>query len=504
MSAIRAQGRLKGRKPIAVIDIGSNSVRLVIYEGLVRSPTVLFNEKILCGLGRGIAINGKLESSSVDIALRTLKRFRALCEQLEANDIHVLATAASREAKNGPQFIKSAEKILGVPINVLTGTQEAEYCANGVISSFYKPEGLIGDLGGGSLELVAVKNTKIGGGVTLPLGGIRLQDMSSNNLAEASRIAKTYLKKSVVLEQCKGQKFYAVGGTWRNLAKLYMNVIRYPLPVMHAYEVDAKELIVFLQMVAEQDINDIPGISAISKNRRQLLSYGIAVLTELFYIMAPKTIVFSGAGVREGFLYTILGKKVQKQDPLIAAADEMTVLRARSPKHALELIEWTQQAFQLFKLDETENERRYREAACLLSDIDWRVHPDYRGNQASTQIAYGGYPGIDHLGRVFIALTIFFRNQGISKENEAPPFISLATPKIVERAKILGAIMRVANAFCTSTAGILSEFRWKKQKKGAILVVPKIHRSLIAERPVGRLQQLSKLVNIPLKYTIGK
>ena len=182
-----AQGRLRGRKPVAVIDIGSNSVRLVVYEGLVRSPTVLFNEKILCGLGKGLAKTGRLEPESVEMALRTLRRFYAICEQIDVAAIHTLATAAAREANNGPSFIRDAEQILKTNIRVLTGKEEATYSAFGIISTFHHPDGIAGDLGGGSLELVDIHETNVGEGVTLPLGGLRLQDMSDNDIGKADR-----------------------------------------------------------------------------------------------------------------------------------------------------------------------------------------------------------------------------------------------------------------------------------------------------------------------------
>lgn len=254
MSAALAQGRLKGLKPVAVIDIGSNSIRVVIYEGIVRSPTVLFNEKILCGLGKGLAKTGKLNEKSVEAALRALKRFRALAEQAGAVSIHALATAAAREAKNGPDFIAQAEAILGRHIEVLSGKEEAHYSALGIISGFYQPKGVTGDLGGGSLELIAVDDHEVGEGITLPLGGLRLQDMSDGRLPEATKIARTELAKATLLEAHQGQVFYAVGGTWRNLAKLHMTAKNYPLHVMHGYEMDPAEAQSFLKRVAKGNL----------------------------------------------------------------------------------------------------------------------------------------------------------------------------------------------------------------------------------------------------------
>ncbi|WP_409362082.1 exopolyphosphatase [Bartonella heixiaziensis] len=502
MTYINAQGRLKGRKPIAVIDIGSNSVRLVVYEGLVRSPTVLFNEKILCGLGQGVAKTGFLEEKSIEMALRTLKRFRALCQQIGADEVYTLATAAAREAKNGLAFIQNAENILQNKIYLLSGSEEAVYSAYGVISTFYQPKGISGDLGGGSLELIDIDNSTVGKGITLPLGGLRLQYMSNNDIAVAAKIAREQFCTSANVYKGMARYFYAVGGTWRNLAKLHMATKHYRLPVMHGYEVDAVEMEGFLHLVASDSIDNMKGISAVSQNRRQLLSYGAIVLIELIQCMGVEKIIFSGAGVREGFLYSRLPQEIRSSDPLIAACTEMAILRARSPKQAEELIGFTSNAFEVFGISETENECRYRKAACLLADIGWRIHPDYRGNEAANQIALGSYSGISHEGRLYAALAVFFRNTGSLIEEESPSIFQLATKNIIEKARILGETMRIANLFSASTSGILPHLSWQKKTDHIVLHIPRCYADLLGERPLGRLKKLSKIIKIPLAFEI--
>ena len=286
-----AQGRLTGREPVSVVDIGSNSVRLVVYEGVVRAPTVLFNEKILCGLGKGIADTGRLNPKAVDGALAALKRFRALSLQAGARTIHVLATAAAREASNGSAFINAAKEILGVSIKVLTGREEAYFSAMGIISSFHRPDGIAGDLGGGSLELVDVKERVIGTGITLPLGGLRLADMAGGSLDKAQKIAKIELERAELLDAGKDRAFYAVGGTWRNLGKLHMGAAHYPLHVMHEYEIPYAEAVPFLRKVAKGEAAGIDGIETVSRNRQSLLPYGAIVLLEVIQKMRPKSIL---------------------------------------------------------------------------------------------------------------------------------------------------------------------------------------------------------------------
>lgn len=498
-----AQGRVQGRQPAAVIDIGSNSVRLVVYEGVNRSPTVLFNEKILCGLGKGLVKTHKLNAKAVQSALRALRRFRALADQAGAVSLDVLATAAAREAENGSMFIKEAEALLKEPIRVLSGREEAYYSALGIISGFHDPDGIAGDLGGGSLELVDVKGRQIGDGITLPLGGLRLQDMSDGDLTAAVTIARKYLASAKLLANGKGRTFYAVGGTWRNLAKLHMSATHYPLHVMHHYEIPFEEAQRFLKLVAVGDLEYMRGIEDVSKNRRSLLSYGAIALLETIKLMRPATVVFSALGVREGFLYSLLSENEQLEDPLISAADELAVLRARSPAYARELAEWTAGAFAALGYDETEDESRYRRAACLVADISWRAHPDYRGSQALNMISNAAFVGIDHPGRAYIALANFFRHEGITNSVADPELAAIASPRLLEYSRILAAIMRIVYPFSASMAGVVPYLSWKATANGIDLVVHKSKADLIGDVPEGRLQQLAKLTGKNLRMTVG-
>lgn len=500
----QAQGRLTGREPVSVVDIGSNSVRLVVYEGLVRAPTVLFNEKVLCGLGKGIADTGKLNAKAVENALSALKRFRALSAQAGAKTMYVLATAAAREASNGPSFIADAERLLGVEVKILTGPEEAYFSALGIISSVYRPDGIVGDLGGGSLELVDVRDRTIGAGITLPLGGLRLSDMAGGSLAKAQKLARQHLDKADVLNGGRGRAFYAVGGTWRNLAKLYMGAVHYPLHVMHEFEIPAADAVPFLKRVAKGEASLIEGIETVSRNRQSLLSFGAVVLLEVIQKMQPSSVIMSALGVREGFLYSLLPQDEQLEDPLISAAEELATLRARSPVHAHELAEWTGQVMQTIGLEESDNERRYREAACLLADIGWRAHPDYRGAQSLNIIAHGAFVGIDHPGRVYMALANFYRHEGMIDDALSDEMRSLAPPRLFERAKLLGALLRVVYLYSAAMPGVIPRLKIIPDGIGGYLfAVPADLADLAGERTENRLQQFAKLAGKPMRTVVS-
>ncbi|TGS09416.1 exopolyphosphatase [Mesorhizobium sp. M2E.F.Ca.ET.209.01.1.1] len=491
-----SQGRLQDRRPLSIIDIGSNSIRLVVYEGLARSPSLLFNEKMLAGLGRGIVSTGKLDPEAVTRSMEEFRRFSALSDQAGAEHMYVLATAAAREAGNGPDFIHRAEEVLKTEIRVLTGREEAYYSALGVISGFHPANGIAGDLGGGSLELIDINRESIGEGITLPLGGLRLQDMAKNSLVQAQKIARQELARAKLLKGGQGRTFYAVGGTWRNLARLHMEMTNYPLGIMHHYEISADSAQTFLRQVAKGEVEKVRGIEGVSKNRRSLLPYGAVVLQEIMAAMQPSKIVVSAQGVREGFLYSLLDAEEQKADPLISAAEELALLRSRSVHHAHDLVEWTGKAFKAFDIDETEDETRYRHAACLLADIGWRAHPEYRGRQSLNIIAHASFIGVDHPGRAYLALASAYRHDGIFNDGIAPEIKALAPPRLLERARVLAAMMRVVYLLTAAMPGVMPRLKWESRGNGALaLVLPTSLSDLYGERPAGRLAQLARITN---------
>lgn len=499
-----APGRIAGREPVAVIDIGSNSVRLVLYEGNARALTMLFNEKVLSGLGKGLAQTNRLDEKSAASALAALKRFRKLIDQSGVREVHPLATAAAREATNGPEFVAAAEEAIGTPIRILSGQDEAHYAAQGVMAGFHAPSGIAGDLGGGSLELVDIADGRIGRGLTLPLGGLRLQDLSGNDVAKARGIADTLVASCGMTGRAEGRPFFAVGGTWRNLAKLHMEQKRYPLHVMHGYEASAAEWMSFLDAVAKGDPDKLPGIAAVSKPRRTLLAFGAVAMQAVIRHLRPSTVVLSALGVREGYLYTLLPEAERAKDPLMEAADEFAVLRSRSPRHARELVGFSHRTFETLGLDESPYEERLRAAACLLSDVGWRAHPDYRGAQSLSMLTHAALSAVDHAGRAYLGLANYYRHEGDFEQTIMPEIHNLAGPRLMERARFIAALFRIAYILTASTPGILERLRWRQDPRGGFtLLLPPDLAGLISEKPIGRLEQFARIVDRKLRLDIG-
>lgn len=491
-----APGRLAGLTPVGVIDIGSNSVRLVVYEGLTRAPTPIFNEKALCGLGSEIASTGRLNEEAIENALATLKRYRALADQMQVGSLHVLATAAVREAENGEAFAEAAMEACQAPLSILTGRDEARLAGFGVISGLDRPNGLAGDMGGGSLELIDVSGHALGEGVTLPLGGLRLRDSFGNTGKKAAAHVMEVVRSCDLFDTGRGRDFYAIGGTFRALARLHMAQSEHPLRVMHHYAIPTARAVDFLRRIIRSKDLNLPGIEAVSQARRELLPYGALVMEAVLERMQPSRLVVSALGVREGLLFGLLDEGVQNQDPLIEAARDLGRLRSRSPQHGEELIAWTDKLFATLDLDETVSEKRLRHAACLLADIGWRAHPDYRGEQSVNIVTNAAFVGVDHPGRVFIATAIAVRHNGLNGDALPLRLSEIAPPRHLERARVLGCALRIAYLVSASMPGVLGVMPLTQQGGQLVLSVPSGHEALDGPRVASRVKHLARLVGL--------
>jgi exopolyphosphatase/guanosine-5'-triphosphate,3'-diphosphate pyrophosphatase len=291
-----------------------------------------------------------------------------------------------------------------------------------------------------------------------------------------------------------GRTFYAVGGTWRAVARLHMWQTGYPLHVMHGYVIPAREALEFSRLVRRVNAETLSQIEVITSARRPLLAYAALVLEHLVRIGKPKAVVFSALGVREGLLYSLLDPEERRLDPLLEAARDLNVLRSRSPQHGEELVDWTDGFMSSSGLVESAEERRLRHAACLLADIGWRAHPDYRGEQSLNIIAHGGFVAIDHPGRAFLALSVFFRHVGLVDDELSPRLRELASTRIIDRARILGAAMRVAYLVSAAMPGVLPKAPMKVERGRLVLHLTQDIAALAGDRVFNRLRQLARLI----------
>ncbi|MEO1694358.1 MAG: Ppx/GppA phosphatase family protein [Pseudomonadota bacterium] len=483
--------------PVAVIDIGSNSVRLVIYDGAIRAPTQIFNEKEQCGLGAAIASTGRLGDDAIARTLTALGRFRAVMRLLQVAYVRVVATAAVRDADDGAEFIARASDILDAELEVLSGKREAELAARGILMGFMEPDGVAGDLGGGSLELISIRKEELSKAVSVPLGVLRLDDMSGGDLREASTIIKRELDGVSWLAKAKPKRFFAVGGSWRALAKLRLSETGYPLRVMHHYTVPAAEMLAFVNRIRrEKRVTELDHIEAVGRSRRDQLALGALVMARTIEIVKPAEVVLSAFGIREGLVHEMLSAQERAKDPLISFCETYADLRSRNGRlGAYELFHWMTPVIEAAGL-ESAAERRLRLAACLLSDIGWRAHPDYRGEQSLNVVAHSGMTGIDHAGRLFLALTVYFRHRGTADiaDDMVETLRMMEGDPALARAELIAASMRTAHVLACGAACVLPELPLQADAKTLRLRLPAAYATLDGSRARRRMATLAALI----------
>ncbi len=480
-------------EPVSVVDIGSNSVRMVTYDGLRRAPAPIFNEKITASLGRGVAANGKLPQEGVRRTLRLLARFARLNHTMKVKSVHAIATAAVRDARDGADFTRRAEQVLGVPIRVLNGEEEAKYTALGVIAGIPDADGVVGDLGGGSLELVRVKAGKVKSGDTLPLGALRLAEEGERDLARIRALIDARLQGHPLVRKLEGRVLYAVGGAWRNLARLHMHWTGYPLSVVQQYTIPRHELLRLVERLVEMPPDELSALGIISERRAELIATAALVLGRLVELSGARRVIFSALGVREGLLFSELPKEVRKADPLLSATWDFARRYSRSPLHELELCAWSDQLAKGGAIECTTRWRRLRYAACMLADIGWRAHPDFRGTRALNLVAQANFNGLDHYSRAFLALAVFFRYQGVGAR---PPvdIAALVDDKGLFRARVLAALMRLAYSLSAAMPGALPGIPLKVTPRKLELELRGDNAALAGEVVRKRLEHLARLL----------
>lgn len=423
--------------PVAVIDIGSNSVRLVVFESGTCQPTALYNEKVQCGLARDLAATGVLHKGGVEKALASLERYVALSRVMDVGRIELLATAAVRDASDGADFVETLRSRFALPVRVLSGEEEARLSALGVMWGAPRAKGIIGDLGGGSLELIAVKKDKMIQQATLPLGPLRLLAAVGNDPLSARDFVDREIGRLDWLNLSGGADFYAVGGTWRALARVHMALSDYPLRVIHGYSQPRRTIKSVSDLIAQQTGRSMSGLASLGAARRETLPLASLVMGRLLAAARPRSVHFSGFGLREGWLFEQQSDALIGKDPLIGMAEDCARRTGRFGDRGLALHQWTRPLFP----QKGRKKARLRRAVCHFVDIAWREHPEYRANYALERILQ--WPGLaaDHSERAFIAHSLFVRYGG----TETSPVVqTLLSAEDQYQARLLGLSLRLA------------------------------------------------------------
>ena len=489
MSAVASFRHKKGAAPAAddrtgIIDIGSNSIRLVVFDGPLRFPATLFNEKVMAGLGRDLGQGGTLDPQAVARGLEALRRFRLLVDEMGVSRIRTVATAAVRDALNGGAFLDQVRE-LGFMPELLSGEQEARLSAEGVLSGNPDACGIVGDLGGGSLELVRIDDNRAHEGVSFPLGIFRTGALRAKGAGAIDRHVEKLLHKAGWLGRGTGLPFHMVGGSWRALARLDMHLTDYALPIVHGYAMPAEEAQRLVRVLAHIAPKSLRAVEGLSPSRIPALVDAAALLAALVKHLGSNALVVSAYGLREGLLYDDLPEDVRALDPLICAAREEGRLRGRFPEHGDLLDRWIAPLFE----GETREDARLRLATCLLADIAWRAHPEFRAERGLDAGLHENWPAIDARGRGMIGHALYVNFGGTGPD---PVIARLCTPEEIALAERWGLALRLGQRLSGGIGRPLEMTRLWQDGKIVKLAILREDEALYGEIVERRLKTLAQ------------
>ena len=453
---------------IGVVDIGSNTVRLVVYDVPDRMPIPMFNEKAECRLVQGLAETGKLSEKGVAKAMASLGRFVLLAEAMRVDTLDLVATAAVREASDGNDFVRTVKETYGVSVTVLSGAEEAELSALGLLVGVPNATGLLGDLGGGSLDLVVLKEGEGLNYGTLPLGHVRLRELAEGKIRKANNIINDQLDKAEWLHDAHGQDLFLAGGIMRALSRVFIEQLEYPLHIVDQFSVNSDEAERLSTLLSGLSTNTLKKIPPISPSRVKSIPYAAATLAQLILRLKPKRVVFSGFGMREGQMLKRLPEDMRAQDPLIAGAMTFAERTGRFSLDGEEVAAWVSPLFP--DMDEVDQRRIL--AACLLSDIGWNEHPDYRAEHAFYRCLRLPFAGLSHADRVFIATSVYVRYNGDFDAPLVNSIKSLLAEEELKKVDGIGRAIRLAHTLSGSAPGLLSRTRLDRKAKTLVLHLP--------------------------------
>lgn len=483
---------------VGVIDVGSNSVRMVVFDGAARSPAYFYNEKIMCGLGKGLAETGRLNPQGRIRALAALKRFALLAEGMQIDPLTVVATAATREAEDGPEFQAEVLRETGLRLHVIDGDEEARLSAQGVLLGWPEAKGIVCDIGGNSMELARIGDGRVGKRVSTPLGPFRLQQISTDPRKRRAHIDKV-LKEAQAVMKSTGERIYLVGGSWRVIARLDMERRSYPLTVLHEYRMTPRGLDDTLDWLAVADLAVLRGRTGTSAERMELVPLACEVLRALIKLFDPSEIDVSAYGIREGLLYEHMPEKLRARDPLIEAARMAEVVQARIPGFGKKLFDFLLPLFP----DVPKERLRLIKAACLLHDTTWRAHPDFRAEACFDNATRANLGGLDHPGRVFLGLALLHRYKNSRSGSRLEPMFRLLSEDDIQAAEVLGKAMRFGAMFSIGDPAKAGRLDWQPRKRMLELELTLAGEGLYGEVAQARLQSLAVAMKAETRVTLA-
>lgn len=491
--ADRASG-LKGASgtdPLrAIVDIGSNTVRAVLYGGPPRAPEVLFNEKVVAQLGRGVARDGRLAPEGMELALSALARYALLLRDLRVPDVRCVATAAVREAENGPEFLNQAEG-LGFAPRLLSGEEEARISALGVLAAFPGAGGIIADLGGGSLELARVENADVGERISLPLGTLRLAALRKAKGAGAQKALDKALADSG-WSSAAGGTLYLVGGTWRAMAVEAMHAADWPLSDPHGFEMSARDALAAAQRLAAADSDALLETPRLSAMRAGKLPDAARLLGALLRFLRPERLVFSAWGLREGLLFENAPSYAWASDPFLAGVTAFGAQHAVSPRLATRIAAWTADALPAAG----RGEERLRLAGTTLALASMRVEPNLRLSHALDWALHKRWIGVGAEGRGAVAACLY----GNAAEPMPDRLRQIAPAELLDRAYGWGVATRLCRRLGAPSHAYLRDSTLTQEGGELVLRMDPAHAALFGPANARDLRRLGELLGCAFRF----
>ncbi len=482
---------------VGVVDVGSNSVRLVVFDGAARSPAYFYNEKIMCALGAGLSETGILNPIGRARALAAIRRFQAVAAQICEGPLTAVATAAVREADDGPDFCEQVLCETGLKIHVIDGKEEARLSAQGVLLGWPGSYGLVCDIGGSSMELAEINNGEVGARVTSALGPLKLRDLPGGKKGRKAYIDATLDQLFDEMGQ-QPNRLFLVGGSWRAIARIDMERRGYPLHVLHEYRMTTKAIRDTAKYIAKSDLENLRQRCGVSSNRMALVPYAIDVLKGVVRRFKPRDIAVSSYGIREGMLYEQMPDKLRRRDPLIESCRFAEMKDARLPGFGKDIYNFIQPLFKGVKPER----RRLIKAACLLHDVSWRAHPDYRAETCFDNATRANLGGLKHSERVFLGLALLHRYSNKRHGTRFENLYALLDEKTQHDAEVLGKALRFSAMMWMQKDANMGEFRWRPKKRELNLRLPRSAEPLFSEVAQARLQSLATSLGAELQVTI--
>jgi len=471
----------------AVIDIGSNSVRLVVYAGHRRIPSTIFNEKILAGLGSELAITGNIGTESFDRAITALKRFKALCDEFRTDSVDVIATAAVRDANNGHEFVQAVQDI-GLDISIIEGKEEAYYSALGVMSAFPHSDGIMADLGGGSLEIAQIYDSEVIQKVSLPMGVLRVTEWCAEGYEKLNTVFQKYLRDLEWKEIEAPPPLFLVGGSWRALARIDMDYRNYPLRVVDHYIISNENALEMNDLLDETYDNEHCHNLGISSLRIKTLPQAAMLMRVVADNFRVNEGHISAFGLREGILFSKLDEEDRKLDPLLIATDEFARTQRRFHEKKADLNRWLSPLFQ----DDRKNLSRIRQAFCNLGDVAWMANPDFRAEWALEIGLHGSWTAITGAERDILGQALFTCFGGGARIY--PKGGKLASEEDMKRAIAWGLTARLAQRLSGGREESLSKTKLLLDGDMLTLACDEDYKNLCGEAVIKRLRQLASFV----------